>query len=237
MKKMIFSFLMMCLPAFIFAQLPGQIKGKVFESDSKKVLPGAMVYVEVMGKKIGVTSDADGQFTIKPLNPGTYTVYFSYVGFNNDTLRSVTVAPDQITFLDNTYLSSGINMITLVIHYQEKLINPEKPSVITVTHKEITEMPDNKNIISIISHTLSDVYASDDDKEIYFRGSRNGDAAYYVDGVKTMDNNLHIPGNDIGSMTVYSGGVPANYGDFTGGVVVIETQSYFSWLNERNAKN
>ena len=237
MKKMIFTLLMMSLPAFIFAQLPGQIKGKVLDAGTKEILPGATVFVEVMGKKIGVTTDANGQFNIKPLNPGVYTVYFSFVGYGGDTLTSVTVSPDKITFLEDTYLTYGITIGTFTkTDYREPILDIDNPSKVSIPHKQIEEMPDNKNINKLIENMSSDVYVSYDDKEIYFRGSRNGDAVYYVDGVKMRDNNIHIPGNSIGSMTVYSGGVPANYGDFTGGVVVIETQSYFSWLNEQKAK-
>ena len=44
----------------------------------------------------------------------------------------------------------------------------------------------------------------------------------------------NIPGLAIGSVKVYTGGVPARYGDFTGGCIVIETQSYFNWLSSLN---
>jgi len=69
---------------------------------------------------------------------------------------------------------------------------------------------------------------------LYFRGERSQAVLYIVDGVKTMDGRLGIPGSAIGHLTVYSGGVPAKYGDFTGGVVVIETQSYFDIVSQRN---
>ncbi len=54
----------------------------------------------------------------------------------------------------------------------------------------------------------------------------------YIDGVKQDDNLRGVPGSSIGSLTVYVGGVPAKYGDVTGGVVVIETKSYFDLYNQ-----
>jgi hypothetical protein len=34
-------------------------------------------------------------------------------------------------------------------------------------------------------------------------------------------------------MQVYTGGVPAKYGDTTGGVIVVETKSYLEEYNEK----
>jgi hypothetical protein len=51
-----------------------------------------------------------------------------------------------------------------------------------------------------------------------------------------MTNEMNIPGRAIGSIIAYSGGIPAKYGDFTGGVVVIETKSYFDWLVEQESR-
>jgi hypothetical protein len=38
-------------------------------------------------------------------------------------------------------------------------------------------------------------------------------------------------------MTVYAGGIPARYGDFTGGVIVVETMGYFDWLKMQQYKD
>ena len=45
MKKIIFTLLTFCIPAFIFAQNQGEIKGKIFDSKTKEGLIGATVYV------------------------------------------------------------------------------------------------------------------------------------------------------------------------------------------------
>ena len=109
-------------------------------------------------------------------------------------------------------------------------------SLTVIPKEQLDELPDSREISSVLRSTMTDVYVSDNGDEIYFRGSRDGDAIFIIDGVRMRDNQMHIPGNSIGSIAVYTGGVPANYGDFTGGVVVIETQSYFSWLNDKKAK-
>lgn len=238
MKKILTYMAALCLPALICAQNSGEIRGKVFDSGSKEALVGSYVYVDINGKKVVTTTDASGQYILKPLNPGTYNVYFAFVGYDSVIISSVIVNPDKITFMDDTYLDWGITLGDgpVIKDYKYKLIDPENPSARDLSGDIITGTSDGRSLAGAIRTFFTDIYVSDDGNELYFRGSRNGDAVYYVDGVKLFDNELHVPGNSIGSITVYTGGVPAKYGDFTGGVVVVETQSYFSWLNEKKAK-
>ena len=70
------------------------------------------------------------------------------------------------------------------------------------------------------------------DGELYFRGSRSDASGFYIDGVKMQGDLANIPSSAIGSITAYTGGVPAKYGDATGGIVVIETKSYFDLLRQ-----
>jgi len=42
----------------------GEIKGKVFASETGEALPFAIVYVEQGERQIGVTTDFDGKFTL-----------------------------------------------------------------------------------------------------------------------------------------------------------------------------
>ena len=64
---------------------------------------------------------------------------------------------------------------------------------------------------------------------------RNSGVVYYVDGVKQRDSDYKIPSTAVASIMVYMGDVPAKYGDFDGGVVVVETKSYFDLEAERMA--
>ncbi|MFY8138858.1 MAG: hypothetical protein ACOVMR_12165, partial [Flavobacteriales bacterium] len=54
----------------------------------------------------------------------------------------------------------------------------------------------------------------------------SGSVIYMIDGVKIRENVPNIPSCGISRMAVYTGGLPAKYGDTTGGVIVIETKNY-----------
>jgi hypothetical protein len=58
---------------------------------------------------------------------------------------------------------------------------------------------------------------------------------YMVDGVKTSTVGA-VPGCSIGRMMVYTGGLPAKYGDTLGGVVVMESKSYFDLYRKYQAE-
>ncbi|MFH0866922.1 MAG: carboxypeptidase regulatory-like domain-containing protein [Bacteroidota bacterium] len=237
MKKLLTYIAALCLPALIIAQSPGEIKGKIIDAKTNEILPGATVFVKHMGALIATQAGKDGTFTLKPLDPGTYNVYVTFITYDTLIYPNVNVIADKPTFVDN--LAMTTDGVTYLVSIDITAIKPIEKGLgnITVIPKgQLDQLPDSKEISSILRCTMTDVYVSDDGDEIYFRGSRDGDAIFIVDGVKMRDNQIHIPGNAIGSIAVYTGGVPANYGDFTGGVVVIETQSYFSWLNDKKAK-
>ena len=46
-----------------------------------------------------------------------------------------------------------------------------------------------------------------------------------------------VPGVSIGALEAYTGGIPAKYGDTTGGVIVLETKSYFDLYNAWKYRN
>ncbi|MEI6854075.1 MAG: carboxypeptidase-like regulatory domain-containing protein [Bacteroidota bacterium] len=230
MKKLFaFGAVMIVLAAQIYAQGTGEIKGRLFDSDSKLSLPGAHVIVKNGNTNIAVESDINGYYKIKPLSSGKYTVIFSYVGYKSDTITGVTVDPGKITAMDD--ISMGMEGIWLngkiaeKIEYRDPIIRPDPINIIRDGDLEV--MAGKTKLENIISKMTSEVYVNERD-EIYFRGARNDNFIYIVDGVKSPDGQAHIPSGAIGSMAIYTGGVPAQYGDFTGGCIVIETKSFFS---------
>jgi hypothetical protein len=53
-----------------------------------------------------------------------------------------------------------------------------------------------------------------------------------IDGEKVIGS-FDVPSQSVRGMTVYTGGVPACYGDFTGGLVMITTKSFFNGLQTK----
>ncbi len=231
MKNLLLGLLIL-LGANAFAQSnTGEIKGTV-TSDLDEPIPFAKVTVKVGEKIIGATTDFDGKFTIKPLDAGTYNVTVSAIMLEDQTINGVAVDPDKITFLNDIKLTSE----AVVIEWEEPLIDPEDTKIETIRADQIAALPVRMDLAKI-AQTLSSEISTTDDGEIYFRGARNGDVVYFIDGVKVTGNKPALPSASINAMRVYTGGVPAKYGDTMGGVIMVETKSYFDLYNKRVGDN
>jgi hypothetical protein len=223
----------------LYAQQIGEIKGKVFDKSTKESIPGASVYVELGGRKIGSATDIDGRFTIKPLQPGIYNLNISYMGYNTQQIYSVSVNTDKITMIKDVFLEpASTNLGPHVVigkKFEENIINFEEPSKMAIKGSDLNKLPDNRNLANVLSTISTDIKVTDNGG-IHIRGGRSGSEAYYVDGVLSHSLNNLVPSMSIRSLAVYTCGIPAQYGDITSGVVIIETLGYFDLYNQWLAK-
>ena len=84
----------------LFAQ-NGTLKGTVTDAVTGETIPMANIVIKSDGLTIlGGASDFDGNFTIKPITPGSYTVEVSFIGYATLRQTNVLISPDKITFSD-----------------------------------------------------------------------------------------------------------------------------------------
>jgi hypothetical protein len=237
-RTILFLFVLFMFPFLrTVAQSSGEIHGRVLDSSTGESIPGAHVIIKAGTSVVaGTVSDVDGYFKMKPVPVGTHIVNISCVGFGEKEILSVQVDADKITFLREISMTYGTDLPTFTITWKGDLVDPENPSKKTMDMIVMKKIPGSSNFSDMLSAISSDIYSSEDRSEIHFRGLRANDAIYIVDGVKMINPSAMIPTRGIGNMTVYSGGVPAKYGDFTGGVIIVESDSYFNWLNREKSK-
>ena len=206
----------------VFSQ-SGTLKGKIVDKDTKEPIPFANIVIELGGSQQGgATSDFDGNYSIKPINPGKYSVRTTYVGYQSIQINNVLIRSDKITFLDLELPSTATNLEEVVItDYKVPLISKDKTSSGgTVTAEEIEKMP-NKSASSIAT-TVGGVF-SEDGEVGSIRGQRSSGTVYYIDGIKVQGSS-NLPESAIDQVSVVLGGVPAQYGDATGGIINITTK-------------
>jgi iron complex outermembrane receptor protein len=73
----LYSLLITFFPVLIFAQ--HTVKGSIYDAQSGDPLPGA--HISVKNSFINAVSDLNGTFSIANLKPGSYTIVFTYLGF------------------------------------------------------------------------------------------------------------------------------------------------------------
>nr|WP_308463762.1 TonB-dependent receptor [Chitinophaga nivalis] len=87
------------------------IKGKVSTSDGS---PAAFVTVRIKNSNHGALTDQQGEFVIKRIKPGRYTLEISFLGYENMT-QEVVVETDKITQLSLQLHTSEQQMKEIII--------------------------------------------------------------------------------------------------------------------------
>ncbi|MFV8464938.1 carboxypeptidase-like regulatory domain-containing protein [Flavobacterium sp. LB1P62] len=106
MKKLLLLFVLMSFGTQLKAQNQASIIGKI--SDGKSYLPG--VNISILEKKIGWSTDLDGNYQISNLPVDTVTVSFNYMGYK--------------TVIKEIKLINGINNLgTIVLVADEGALN------------------------------------------------------------------------------------------------------------------
>lgn len=235
MKNLITAVLLMMGFSSSAQEASGEVQGYLYDKTSKEELVSAHVFIKDMDKIYQVMSGTDGSFRISAVPAGTYTLQVKYMG---DTVKihPVEIKMNVITQLGKLELDFEATRLLpgFVLRPRLKLIDGDLP-IPQLTGDEIARTAGKFDPKSLIIGMSSEVRMTEDG-ELVFRGARKGDMIYMVDGIKANEV-VRVPSVAIGNMMVYTGALPAKYGDTLGGVVVVETKSYFdlyrAWMAGR----
>lgn len=237
MKKLIMIAAVLLSAGQLMAQQAlGDVMGTVVDGKKQPVF-NAHIFIDDGMNRYQVITDADGKFKIAAIPAGSYMLNIRQL---KDTMSNIMVNVPMNGFdnLGDIEFIGGYQLLTGAVVKADldrvRLINGNLP-VATLTAEEISRSPVKFNIKQMVTSMSSDVRQTEDG-ELVFRGARKGDMIYIIDGVKTR-NAGSVPSVSIGRMQLYTGGLPAKYGDTLGGVVVMESKSYFdlyrAWQSEQ----
>ena len=225
MKKLLIALLLVLgNNAYLHAQDNTEITGSVYDAITLEPLEFASValYRDIYQVN-GTITDANGSFSFKPLDPGVYKLAISFVGYGVQWFENIQVRSGSMVFMDCA-LQAGM-MIDTVIHiYANKLVDSDRPEEVK-TYKPADFKKMAVDDIKDVVRNAPKVYENEQTGGLSIAGARETSTLYVVDNVKVIGS-FYIPLNAIAEINVYTGGIPANYGDFTGGVVEIKTKGY-----------
>jgi TonB-dependent receptor len=235
-KSLPYTFLFfLYLNHFSFGQ--SGIIGTVIDGDFNEPLPFANILIKETGT--GVTSDFDGKYFFE-LPAGTYSVQFSFVGYETKIITEIEVGIGEYTITD-TVLNSAAEGLEEVVVTVEAIRNTEA-SVLEIQRKSaslldgISEQAFKKIGASTIATAIKSVpgVSLQGGKFVYVRGL--GDRYS-----KSILNGVDIPGLDPDRNTIQMDLFPTSMlsnvlviksaradlpADFTGGVIDIITKDF-----------
>lgn len=192
------------------------------DAESGEPIIGGTVLLFKNGVQItGTITDFDGNYSITNLDPGTYDVEVSYLGYQSQRIEKVVIFAGKVNKLDFE-LSSGVVLTTVEVKtYRVPLVEQDNTTQgQTITSEQIRNLPTRN--INALAATTAGLASADEGGAITVRGSRSDATNYYVDGIRVQGN--LIPESEIDQMQVITGGVEAQYGDVTGGIISITTK-------------
>ena len=119
-------------------------------------------------------------------------------------------------------LQEGVALAEVqIIEYKKPLLDQDNLSGETKTAEEIVALPTRS--VASVAATTAGIYQRDEGESLNVRGSRSDATDYYIDGIKVRGT-LGVPQSAIEQITVMTGGLPAQYGDATAGIISITTK-------------
>ncbi|APQ16999.1 TonB-dependent receptor [Maribacter hydrothermalis] len=237
MKLKLLLILLITFSAQIISAQEGIISGTVMDGEFNDVLPFANILIK--GTTKGTTSDFDGKYVLD-VEPGTYTVTFSYLGYETKEVSEVIVNPGAEQIIDITLnpLANALDEVvvttTVSKNTEASVLNLQKNSVALLDGLSIQSI--KKSGAGDIASAIKAVpgVSVQGGKFVYVRGLGDRYTKSILNGVDVpgLDpdrNTLQLdifPTNILDNIIVVKSATADQPADFTGGVVDIVTKDF-----------
>ena len=206
------------LPGTARAQT-GTIAGTVIDAETEQVLPGANVVI--VGESRGASANAEGQYRIADLDPGTYRLRASFVGYQEKEIEDISVEAGEATQV-NFRLTPGVTGEEVVVVAYGERQQGEVTGAISSVGTEDVEATATSSFQQALQGTVAGVKVTQGDAapgagiSVQIRGitstTGSSEPLYVIDGVPlntsgvpstALGPNKSLPGTDqaVGSDT------------------------------------
>jgi len=214
--------LVLCVAFTASAGTTGKIAGRVIDLDGNPLIGAAVM---IVGTSYGAMTDANGEYFIINLIPGTYNLRAQMVGMGVQEVQGVQVVADLTTRMDFNLSTTAVGLTTVLVTDQRAMIERGVTASITIVSRDEIKTLPVAGIQDIVNRQAGAV----DRGGLHMRGGRAGEVVYLVDGVAQFDPttnvfNSDIPMSSVAETSIISGGFGAEYGNAQSGVINIITR-------------
>lgn len=210
-----------------WAAVTGAISGAVVDADTRAPLSGANVAVPEAG--LTTVTDSHGRFVITNVPPGTCTVEVSLVGYLDAEIAEVVVVQGQTTEVEAALQPTVVEVpeAKARVTAPRVRVRPDVTSstyVVTAADEEMTlSQPNDRYQFPGLVFAQPGV-VPDNTAYPRVRGARANQVGYFLDGIPITEPDANVFATNIVSigldrLELFTGGYPAEYGGFTGGII------------------
>ena len=196
----------------------GQTISGLITDEENNIL--SAVNISVLGKSIGVISEADGLYSLTIPANRSVVIGYSFIGYHIEKIRIPMLKKGQ-TYTLNIQLQSSSTLLDDVIVTDQK---SRKKSFSRIKPKHVSVLPGNSGGIEAILKTLPGVSSANELSSQYsVRGGNFDENLVYVNGIEVyrpflvrsgQQEGLSFVNTDmVGSIQFSAGGFEAKYGD------------------------
>ena len=219
--------LMLFLSGTVYAQDTHTISGHIKCGETGEELIGSAIYVEEL--QIGAITNTYGFYSLT-LPAGTYSIRYSYIGYEN---REVRIPLEEDVILDFEMLPSPIQMdeVVVVAEAADKNIKEPEMSVVKISPRETRHIPvilGEQDVIKTLQLLPGVKAGSEGSSGFYVRGGGADQNLVILDEAPVYSSS-HLLGffsvfnsDAIKDLELYKGNAPASYGGRLSSVLDIQ---------------
>ena len=226
------TFLLLLLTtSSLWAQNTAELSGKITDKATQKPLIGADIYLKELKK--GANADAQGNYYLKGIPEGNYTIIGSYLGYQTFSKKIYLKGQERldISLKEQAEEISGVTVSSKSIAHQKK----EESMPVTVI--DMSNMRGTvSNVQDILAKTVGVTLRTSggvgSSSRISVRGLEGKRIGFFIDELPMTEQTDYLDINDIpvdmiDRIEIYKGVVPARFGGSSlGGAINIVIREY-----------
>jgi hypothetical protein len=208
------------------AQQTASVNGYITDSRTGETL--LMANIALMDINRGTSSNTSGYYTITNIEPGTYTLAASYIGYRRYETE-INLEPGQNLRLNIELIPEGVEMDALVVEADRDREEQRNIGTMQVGTQLIKDLPSviEPDVFRSVQLLPGVKAASDFSSGLYVRGGSPDQTLIMLDET-TVYNPTHFFGffstfnpDAVKDVRLYKGGYPAQYGGRIGSVLTV----------------